>query len=315
MPAFISHKSEDIAIYSAVCLALDGAGVQRWDVNNMSRGESLADQLRDAIRKCEVCIFIATSRSILSSWCLAELGAFWGAGKRVLLFISDPDLTDSVLPPQFKGDLKVNTAHELIDAAKIAISNSNSASEGAGKDLAIDFFETSGNYGTEKNWQKLLNDTDMRFDIMGVNLLQWRKTPGFRETVLKKAKNGCKARILIMDEENPVLRTLLYDHRSIDDVIKDIKESFLFYSELASVNSNIGVRKIVKGIPHFFLTQTDKHAVIIQYLSSAVWGSGPTWRCISGSQLYNAADLEFDYLWNTGTRPTATAQSKLPPLA
>jgi hypothetical protein len=51
MPAFISHKFEDIAIYSAVRLALEAGGVQCWDPNKMSRGESLADQLRDAIRK------------------------------------------------------------------------------------------------------------------------------------------------------------------------------------------------------------------------------------------------------------------------
>jgi hypothetical protein len=121
MPTFISHKSDDIGIYSAVCLALAGAGIQCWDPSKMSRGESLAEQLRDAIRKCEVCVFIATRRSIDSPWCLAELGAFWGAGKRVLLYIGDSDLTDSMLPPQFKGDLRVNTAQELIEAVSVAI--------------------------------------------------------------------------------------------------------------------------------------------------------------------------------------------------
>jgi TIR domain len=91
MPTFMSHKSEDVGIYSAICLAFDGAGVQRWDPSKMSRDESLADQLRDAIRKCEVCVFIATRRSVESPWCLAELGIFWGAGKRVLLFLGEQD--------------------------------------------------------------------------------------------------------------------------------------------------------------------------------------------------------------------------------
>lgn len=118
MPTFISHKFEDVAIYSAICLALDAGGVERWDPAKMTRGDSLADQLRDAIRECEVCIFLATRRSIDSAWCLAELGAFWGAGKRVLLFMADPDLTDAMLPPQFKGDLKVASAQELIDSVK-----------------------------------------------------------------------------------------------------------------------------------------------------------------------------------------------------
>src|SRR5262245_38831037 len=105
MLAFVSHAQEDSAIYSALCLALNGAGIGRWDPSTLSPGESLAEQLREAIRKCHVCVFVATRQSIVSRWCLAELGAFWGAGKRILLFKGDSRLTDDDLPPQFKGNL------------------------------------------------------------------------------------------------------------------------------------------------------------------------------------------------------------------
>lgn len=118
MPVFVSHSHKDEAVYSAMCLAFNGAGIDRWEVSQMSLGESLADQLRLAISDCELCVFIATRRSIESQWCLAELGAFWGAEKNVIIFLADPDLEDSVLPPQFRGNLTANDASRLIEAVK-----------------------------------------------------------------------------------------------------------------------------------------------------------------------------------------------------
>jgi hypothetical protein len=82
VPAFVTHSEKDEAVYSALCLALDAAGVQRWDPKTMSLGGSLSEQLRAAIQICETCIFIATRRSIESKWCLAELGHSGGLERR-----------------------------------------------------------------------------------------------------------------------------------------------------------------------------------------------------------------------------------------
>ena len=96
---FISHCHKDKAVYSALCQALDNSGVSRWDVSKLAVGKPLADGLRDAIESCDDCVFVATPRSLESRWCLAELGAFWGAGKRVILFIADPEVSAQELPP------------------------------------------------------------------------------------------------------------------------------------------------------------------------------------------------------------------------
>lgn len=121
MPAFISHCFEDKALYSTLCIALDGGQIQRFDVETLTPGLSLADQLRKIIEKCEVCIFLATHRSIKSQWCLAELGAFWGSGKRTIIYVADPDLTESDIPPQFQGLLRTTSAHQLLDAVRDAL--------------------------------------------------------------------------------------------------------------------------------------------------------------------------------------------------
>lgn len=113
---FISHSHEDEAAYSSLCLILDNAGVLRWDVSKLSLGKPLTEGLRIAIDECDICIFVATPRSLESRWCLAELGAFWGAGKKVIIFIADPKIIESELPPQFRGNLWTSNAKQLINA-------------------------------------------------------------------------------------------------------------------------------------------------------------------------------------------------------
>src|SRR5215207_5685878 len=75
MSIFVSHSEQDDALYTNFCLTLDQAKIRRWDPKRMAIGESLADQLRKAIRACDACVFLATKRSIASQWCMAELGA------------------------------------------------------------------------------------------------------------------------------------------------------------------------------------------------------------------------------------------------
>ena len=130
MTVFISHSHKDEAVYSTLCIALDSARIRRWDVSEMTLGDSLSEQLRQAIADCGQCIFVATRRSIESQWCLAELGAFWGAGKTVILFLADPDLDEAVLPPQFRGNLMANDARRLIAAIQEASEKGDNASPG-----------------------------------------------------------------------------------------------------------------------------------------------------------------------------------------
>jgi hypothetical protein len=92
--------------------------VSRWDVAKLSLGKSLAEGLRAAIEECDVCIFLATTHSLESRWCLAELGAFWGAGKKVVVYLADPEVDESEIPPQFRGNLWTADAMRLVKAIK-----------------------------------------------------------------------------------------------------------------------------------------------------------------------------------------------------
>jgi hypothetical protein len=120
---FVSHSQQDEAVYSNFCLALDGGGVERWDQQTMAVGQSLADQLREAIRVCDACVFLATRRSVESRWCMAELGAFWGAGKHVMIFLADPEISEAQLPTQFQGNLWTRDARRILESIQALSAN------------------------------------------------------------------------------------------------------------------------------------------------------------------------------------------------
>jgi len=129
MPVFVSHNHEDIALYGALCLALDGQGIPRWDVSEMLLAKPLSEQLQTAIQECEACIFVVTRRSLESRWCLAELGAFWGAGKPVVLYVADPDVTELDHPRQFQGNLWTSDTNRVIEAIRAFVSQAEDSTE------------------------------------------------------------------------------------------------------------------------------------------------------------------------------------------
>jgi hypothetical protein len=169
----------------------------------------------------------------------------------------------------------------------------------------LQFFETSGEYGRESEWLQLMNETKDCFDILGMSLGAWRKTKDFAKLALAKAEKGCKIRVLMMNGANEILRSLLYSETTytLDSVLNSIEDNLAFYAGLAKKNPSIEIRSLYRGIPHFFLTRTDKCAVLIQYLSSETWGAGPLWRCMTSSKLYNVAKNEFETLWKAGSPP------------
>lgn len=113
LTVFVSHSSDDAGPLSLVTGLVEAWGFHVWRTSELIAGEQLANGLKTAIDEADVCIFIATPRSIESGWCMAELGAFWGAGKRVVTFLADPTVEPVHLPPQFQGSLRAETADQL----------------------------------------------------------------------------------------------------------------------------------------------------------------------------------------------------------
>ena len=116
MPTFISYSQKDAAAYERVCDEFDRQGVKRWDAQTMRVAASLSEQLREAVNTCGDCVFLATENSIGSGWPLAEVGAFWGASKKVYVFA--PGTTGIAMPKQFEGQVWTSDLDRILNEIK-----------------------------------------------------------------------------------------------------------------------------------------------------------------------------------------------------
>ena len=143
---FVSYSFKDEGQYYNIADQLEAARISYWCQNDMNPGTSLADQLRELICNSAVCIFVATHNSVESAWCGAELGAFWGAGKPVVIYISDSNLESDKLPRQFQGHLLERRIRKVVEAvqrhlSEIAHDASVTKQRKLVSDLDIDEFE------------------------------------------------------------------------------------------------------------------------------------------------------------------------------
>lgn len=127
MAVFISHSFENKPEFENVTDALDLRAVPYWNPAEIRPGASLREQLRAAVEQCDLCVFIATRSSIDSSWCGAELGAFWGAGKPIVVYVAEPSLSDDDLPQIVQGDVWERRIAKIADRAKEIIAQRSAA--------------------------------------------------------------------------------------------------------------------------------------------------------------------------------------------
>lgn len=131
MTVFISHSFENKDQFDNIADALAAAGVPYWNPENVKPGSSLRDQLRHAVDGCSVCVFVATHRALESSWCGAELGAFWGAGKPVIVYLADSSLKEDDLPPIVQGDVWEGKIKRIVERAGELVKEAASAADEA----------------------------------------------------------------------------------------------------------------------------------------------------------------------------------------
>jgi CheY-like chemotaxis protein len=124
MTVFISHSFDNKPEFENVVDALTRSQVSFWKPAEIQAGGgSLRDQLRDAVNQCSVCIFIATHSSVKSNWCGAELGAFWGAGRPIIVYLADSSLDKTDLSPIVQGDVWERRLSRIADRASQLVRN------------------------------------------------------------------------------------------------------------------------------------------------------------------------------------------------
>jgi CheY-like chemotaxis protein len=122
MKIFVSHDFDNKPEFENLAERLAQDDVPYWDPLEVRPGRSLRDQLREAVEQCCACVFVATRKSVESSWCGAELGAFWGAGKPIIVYLAEASMTEDELPPIVRGDVWERKISRIAARAKELVS-------------------------------------------------------------------------------------------------------------------------------------------------------------------------------------------------
>ncbi len=184
---------------------------------------------------------------------------------------------------RFKDYVRDNLAKKMIEKGK--------------KDCKL--YEKARMYNNE-DWIRFLKDTQKKFYIMGRNLGAWKRISGFSNMLLEKAAQGVDIRILILHEENPILREKInpdIPETSLEELKNAIINNYNYYSDIAHESENIKARQIRKGYLTTTLAINDDFSLYLPHFYSERPGFSPLWRCRRDSELYKLMKREFLDLW------------------
>ena len=295
--------------------AMDTLGISAERSDHMTEPGLISEQMLRAILNYDFCVAVLTfhNPNVFYELAIAQ------AANRPLIILVDKD---TELPFDIKDmrcvyyDLKPRSLFEGIYADQI-MSHVKALRSGSGRtggpfegllsssDECCTVLPSASEFGGPPDWLELLEQTEREFAIAGINLNDWRKTPGFMDSIRRKLEEECRVRVLVMHPENPAFPGLINDLTiagSANEVRAGLAETTSFFEKLATTDGNLELRQISTGCPHFNLTLTDGVAVAIPYLYSARTALSPVLRCPSDSPLYETFRQEFNSLWDVNQR-------------
>ena len=82
------------------------------DDEHIKVGEIISDQLKVGFRESDCCVLVLSKHTEKSAWCMQEVGAFWGAGKPIIVYLTDR----AARPPELFAGMKLaNTLDEVVE--------------------------------------------------------------------------------------------------------------------------------------------------------------------------------------------------------
>jgi hypothetical protein len=160
-------------------------------------------------------------------------------------------------------------------------------------------------FGGSGQWLKLLQETNQAFDLSGITLKWWTKIPNLDKHLREKAEAGCRIRILLVDQENPMLsqfvncRPMALRH---DYTPPSSMRTFSYFSEIAKAAKNLEVRLVKNGHLTFQIVRNDARMVFSPLMYSVATSQAPLFECSPESSLFHSVAAEFDTLWDINSK-------------
>ena len=97
MKVFISYAHDDSIIVNTITSLLEHEGISYFRYEEHTKlGESITEIVSQALSDCSVMLVIISSASLGSSWVQYEIGQADARGKKVLPYLTNPDLASKL---------------------------------------------------------------------------------------------------------------------------------------------------------------------------------------------------------------------------
>ena len=175
---------------------------------------------------------------------------------------------------------------------------------------AVGIGAVSSNYMSDVDWIELVKSANEHLDLSGISLLKWTQRDGFDEIVTGLVKKGVKVRVLIMDEKNRNLSSIINETQisslslaAVKQQIKDSKAGFEAIENKFREGEYLGsfeFKSLKSGTILSRISRSDSVIVMVQYLSTYLSELSPIIK-VSGknSSLYKTYLTEFEKLWQS----------------
>ncbi|MDT5092782.1 MAG: hypothetical protein QOH60_2145 [Mycobacterium sp.] len=292
---------------------MEQRGIEAFRSDHLRDPGKITDQMFSRILGDDLCIAVVTGHNPNVFY---EIAIAQAAGRPLILLaergeLMPFDLHDqrfveyTMKPSPLVDGVYVKGVVDHIDSLEAANWEVTSpfdgiVASGGDADAGVEFLPQAHSFGSANEWMGILAETEHAFDIMGISLSSWRKSPGFAKAVKDKAAAGCEVRILLMHPENPALPELINDAIEEDrlgEVQETLVSTFRSYSKLSQQCPGIAVRQISRGCPHFQIAITDSRATCIPYMYSRRSSLSPLIACRPDHAFYAAMVDEFNDLW------------------
>ena len=252
MNTFISYSFKDEAKFDDLCFTLETHNIAFWNTDEIAAGQVLGDKLREAVSKCAVCVFLATKNSLNSGWCLAEVGAFWGAGKPVVVYLQDSELGEADLPKQLQRDKWTAKVSDVIKALKVHLSEAAAKEREHRSPLVAYKHQSMALYGV-----KLDGLSAAKSDVWLIGATMHHTLENTLGIITDKIIAGVEINMLIADPKGAGFEMTAYsfgqDKEALEgESIRTLKECKRIWNRLdqqAEVKGKLDVRLIDEPFP------------------------------------------------------------------
>ncbi len=172
--------------------------------------------------------------------------------------------------------------------------------------------EAAGTAPEAMDWTGMLDASREFFELSGVSLYGWSRSPGFVKALAARCQAGCQVRIVLLHPENPSLAQYLVGMgttSSLDQLRQEIRLASEALLRAAGGSPRLELRLLRSRAPHLQTAANEQAGTAVPYLFSKPKKEGPALVCRAGGLLHKTLREEFALHWREAAPETATGAS------